>query len=59
MYWLLILTIYTSEGVAAHTEKLGDKMSCVRAGLAFVKQSEGASKYFATAFANYSCTEVR
>lgn len=53
MYWLLILTMYSGNGVSVTTEKLGDKMSCIRAGLAFVKQTNGSG------YPNYSCTEVR
>jgi hypothetical protein len=59
MSWLLILTVYTNYGVTVTTAHLGDQISCQRAGLAFVKQSQDAVDYFSFAKAKFSCTEVR
>ena len=56
MSWLLILTMYSNYGVTTH---LGDQVSCQRAGLAFVKQSQDAVDYFSFAKVKFSCTEVR
>ena len=56
--WLLILTFVHYQGVAVTTTKVGDEISCKRAGLAFMKNHVEKMDERSVA-TRYTCVEVK